>query len=156
MAGYYESRSEFDGFDNSDSVQKYDDRKEKRFQADIWIFLSIIFAGIFAANGYKHIRELWLVRNGICIEAEYFADQMRATYFDEDRNYYSFDVSGTRPVTEGNVVRLYYTDEIRSARPQTTNAFWIGCYIIFGSLSALCIWRVVSVYRKKKTNGGIL
>lgn len=156
MAGYYESRSEFDGFDNSDSVKKYDDRKEKHFQADIWIFLSIIFVGIFAVNCYKHIRELQLVKNGICIEAEYFAEQMRATYFDENRNYYSFDVSGTRPVAEGDRIRLYYMNEIRSARPQTENTFWIGCYIIFGALSAFCIWRVVSVYRKKKTNGGIL
>lgn len=50
--GYYESRSEFDGFDNADPVQAYDDRKEKRFQADIWILLSIFFRG--------HLSDKWL------------------------------------------------------------------------------------------------
>ena len=149
MAGYYESRSEFDGFDNSDSAKAYDDRKEKRFQADIWIFLSIVFVGIFITNGYKHIRELQLVQNGICIEAAFYGEQMRAAYVDENGKYYNFDVSGTRPVAEGDKIYLYYTDEIRKARPQTENTFWIGCYVFFGALSAFCIWRVVAVYRKK-------
>lgn len=148
--GYYESRSEFDGFDSTNSVRAYDDRKEKRFQADIWILLSIFFVGIFLMNCYKHVREQQLVRNGTCIEAQYFAQQRRASYVDEDGTYYHFDVSGFFQVEDGGGINLYYTDEISRARPQTVLAFWIACYVLFGALSVFCIGRVVSVYRKKK------
>ena len=147
--GYYESRSEFDGFDNTDPVQAYDDRKEKRFQADIWILLSIFFVGIFLINGYKHSRELLLVKNGTCIEAEYFEKQRRAFYSDGNGTYYNFDVSGFYQVKDDDGIDLYYTDEVMEARPQTAPAFWIACYVLFGALSVFCIGRVVSVYRKR-------
>lgn len=147
--GYYESRSEFDGFDNSNSVQAYDDKKEKRFQADIWILLSIFFVGIFLTNCYRHAHERQLLQNGTCIEAEYFEQQGRASYIDSDGKYYHFDVSGGFPVTNGDRIQLYYTDEVLEAQPQTAPAFWIACYVLFGALSAFCIWRVVCVYRKR-------
>lgn len=86
--GYYESRSEFDGFDNSNSVQAYDDKKEKRFQADIWILLSIFFVGIFLTNCYRHAHEQQLLQNGTCIEAEYFGQQGRASYIDSDGKWW--------------------------------------------------------------------
>lgn len=150
MADGYGPRSAVDGFDNSDPVQAHDDQK-KRFWADIWFLLSIFFVGIFLVNGYKHVRELWLVENGECIEADFYRQEMRASYQDEHGNkFYSFDVSGFFPVTDGGRICLYYTDEILEARPQNVLVFWIACYVLFGALSAFCIWRVYIVYGKKR------
>ena len=97
MAKYYKSSNEYDGFDGKDSAQPYDDKKEKRFQADIWILLAVIFFLILVKTCYEHMSELYLVNNGSCIEAEYHSSSMRATYFDENNAYYGFDISVLYP-----------------------------------------------------------
>lgn len=106
--------------------------------------------------GGKREAELWAITNraasstGTCIEAKYFEQERRASYVDEDGTYYNFDVGGFFQVEDGGGINLYYTDEISKARPQTMLVFWIACYVLFGALSIFCIWRIVSVYRKKK------
>lgn len=147
MSNYYNTRNEYDGFDGGN--KPYDDKKEKRFQADIWILLTSIFFLIFASSCYKHIDELHLVQKGACIEAEFHDSYYKATYYDENGKYYNFDISGYAPVVDGDIIRLYYKDDIAKARPANTGSSWLGIHLLFGALSALSMWRLIAVYHKK-------
>lgn len=149
MANYYESHNEFDGFDGTDSSKPYNDKKEKHFQADIWFLLAGLSFLIFASSCYLHIKERHLINDGICIEAEYHAPTMTATYFDENGKYHHFDISGFAPVVDGDTIRLYYMQDIAKASPENTSSSWIGIHLFFIVLFAFSMWRILAVYRKK-------
>lgn len=149
MANYYDSRNEYDGFDGKNSVQPYDDKKEKHFQADIWILLACLSFLIFTGSCYKHIKEVQLIHNGVCIEAEFHASTFTATYFDENGKYHGFDISGFIPVVDGDMIKLYYMEDIAEARPANTGTSWLGIHLIFIALFVLSVWRIAAVYRKK-------
>lgn len=149
MAKYYESRNEFDGFNEENSTHPYDDKKEKHFQADIWFLLAGLSFLIFISSCYLHFKERHLINNGICIEAEYHTPTMTATYFDENGKYHNYDISSFSPVMDGDIIRLYYMQDIAKAVPENTLISWIGIHLFFIVLFAFSMWRVLSVYCKK-------
>lgn len=151
MANYYDSRNEYDGFDGRNPVQPYDDKKEKRFQADIWILLAIFFFLMFVSSCYRHMEEYHLIQNSVCIEAKFHASDYTATYFDDNGKYYGFDVSGYSPVVDKDKICLYYMEDIAKARPANVLGFWIGTHLLFIALFAFSMWRIVAVYHRKHT-----
>ena len=148
---YFEVQNEFDGFDGRELNYRYDEKKEKAFQAGIWIFISVFTGFILFSLGYNHIKEILLMQNGNFIDANYSIDYQKATCFDENNELLTFDLQAFSPVYEGQTVRLYYTDYIAQAQPANTLISWIGYYAFFGVIFGFAVWRIVVIYRVPRT-----
>lgn len=138
---------EFDGFDHSDLRVPYDKKRERRFHAAIWMVLAVISLILLFNLITQHIKEIYLIQNGNCIEAAYNEKTMIAQCFDEEGKWHSYNLQGYYPVTEGANVRLYYMEDIAAAVPANTILSWLKYYGFFGLLFAVSVWRIHRVYR---------
>lgn len=139
-------RDEWDGFDTSNHV--YDDKKEKSFQARIWICLAVVMGVVLLVVTSNLITEIKVLSHGTAIIAEVQEDGRAAKYVDEDGKYYAYNLSSYYPKYDGDAVTLYYIDDIHEARPQNTLISWIGHYAFFGISLGVCVWRIMKIYKQ--------
>lgn len=146
---YMDKRNAYDGFDNSCSVHSYDEKKEKWYEASIWVCIAVISGMILLYTIVEHSCEIYRMYWGKCVEAYYDEDRRIAVYTDQEGKEYKLTLGSYEPVYEGNTVKLYYTESIINARPANTMISWLRYYAFFGTLFGLSIWRIVKTYKKK-------
>lgn len=128
--------------------------KEKWYQASVWVALAVFSLFVLCCTTFQFVREQVIMKTGHCIEADYFESSQAgsvyklATYEDEKGQVHYYTLNDFNPVIEDNMVRLYYTEYIENAVPQNTALTWAGDYLIFGSMLAFNIWRIIVNYRK--------
>ena len=76
----------WDGFDSQ--VAPYDDRREKKWHAGIWVLLAAIFGLVMLYTTTHLIKERRLVAHGTRVLARYNEESGIATFTDEQGNYY--------------------------------------------------------------------
>ena len=135
-----------DGFDGRQLV--YDEKKEKSYQVRIWWFLLGVAVLILLRGIMFHIDEIKMKNRWNVIEAEYREDTAQAVYREGNGAYHQYDISGFSAEYEGNVIRLYYEEQVGYAKPVHEAVFWIQTYLIFGVATAFSAWRLWVIYKK--------
>lgn len=141
----------WDGFDKAE--YHYDEKKEKRYQSSIWKYLFALASIMLILTSYKFIEELNFIINGSSFVASYDVDNDGAEivrYFDEDKNFYMFNVTGLNAVHEETTIKMYYLDDMNEAVPRTVWWLWFFYYAFFGIIFGISLWKIILIYRKKK------
>ncbi len=139
----------WDGFDRGEYI--YDERSEKKYHSTIWKVLSGVFILSLIVMVVSHVKELNLIFNGKSIEAEYYVEssgRVKASYYDEDRNFYGYDLTEVYAAHSEDSVTLYYMDDIRKAVPRAPWWYWAERYTFFIALLAFSCWRLWKIYHK--------
>lgn len=134
-----------DGFDGREIV--YDEKKERSYHARIWWALFVAAALILLRGVTFHIDEMKLVRNGNVITANYNETTAQASYVEENGAYHQYDLSGFTAIHDGNIINLYYEENVAYAEPIHTVGFWLQTYLFFGAATLLCGWRLWRIYK---------
>ena len=89
---------------------------------------------------------------GNYIDAEYYEyNQHRlARYCDQDGVIHNYELDSYTPVLNGEIVRLYYKDNIDKAVPANTWYYWTRYYIFFGVMLGISLWRLIRIYHPVK------
>ncbi|MBQ7556767.1 MAG: hypothetical protein IJT00_01770 [Lachnospiraceae bacterium] len=134
----------WDGFDAMD--HPYDEREERRFQSGIWIFLSVIFAGILVFITFNVARGLNLKLHGTRVVAEYDPESDYAFFYDENGLYHSLNMLYFKDFKTGEdkTVELYYLGSANDAMPMISPLRYFKDYLIFGALFGVCLWRALT------------
>jgi len=130
--------------------QQYETIKDQRsYDARIWWALWAIALLVLIFTVWHTVRQRDLIRNGNCIEADYYTynGQELARYIDPEGRIYSFNVSGLSTVHLENTVLLYYKDQISLAEPQINPKLFLACYIGFGLALVLISCKLVKIYK---------
>ena len=135
-----------DGFDGRELV--YDEKKEKSYQARIWWFLFGAAVLILLRGVTFHIDEVRMKNGWNVIEAEYREETAQAVYREENGAYHQYDISGFSAEYEGDIIKLYYEEQIGYAKPVHKIGFWIQTYLIFGIIAVFTAWRLWTIYKK--------
>ena len=135
-----------DGFDGRQLV--YDEKKEKRYQARIWWFLFGAAVLILLRGVAFHVDEINMKKNFNMLEATYNERTAQAVYIEENGAYHQYDISGFSAEYEGEIIRLYYEEQIGYAKPVHEIGFWIQTYLIFGAITIFTTWRLWIIYKK--------
>ena len=135
-----------DGFDGREIV--YDEKKEKSYQARIWWALFAAAVLILLRGVTFHIDERKMVYSGNKIVAEYNESTAQAVYREEDGAFHQYDISGFTAEHDGDTITLYYEDTVAYAEPIHTVGFWLKTYLIFGTASLFCGWRLWRIYKR--------
>lgn len=133
------------GFDNGEYI--VDEKKERFYHARIWIFVGTIAILIFLSLIYSSISETILHSTGTMIELDYKNGSAYGTL--EDGSHIGFDLSGQNVLTRDGKIRLYYTDNVYSAKPETDPMFYIKSFSVFGILSLICVLKIYRIYHPK-------
>ena len=135
-----------DGFDGRQLV--YDKKEEKSYQARIWWFLLGAAVLILLRGVTFHINEINMKNNYFMIEATYYEKTAQAVYVEENGSYHQYDISGFSAEYEGDMIRLYYKEQVGYAEPVHRISFWIQTYLILGMFAGFCAWRLLVIYKK--------
>lgn len=140
-------RDEWEGSGAGNSV--YDEKEDKKYQARIWVCIAAVMAVVIIYLTGNLISEVHMILNANYIVAEYDVEHSIATYTTEDGRHCSFDVSGFYPKHDGDKIKMYYTDDVNMAIPQNTLISWLKNYAFVGVIFALCVWRIVVIFKGK-------
>lgn len=135
----------FEGFDSSDDyhMSEAEQRKENWSQSKIWIILGVFMFLCLVMTIFMSGKEILLVLNGNCVEAEYTGDEKSVEIQDDQGNKYYINVNDTFISAKKGVLKLYYYgDNMRSAKPVTAAWYWLIMYCIWVPLVLLCVWRI--------------
>lgn len=135
-----------DGFDGRQLV--YDEKKEKKYQARIWVFILGVAVLILLRGISFHVEEIKMKTSYSVIEAIYHEGTAQAVYREENGIYHQYDISGFSAEYEEDTICLYYKDNVAYAQPVHEIGFWIKTYSIFGMISVFCILRLRKIYKK--------
>lgn len=130
---------------------QYETIKDQRsYDSRIWWALWAIALIVLIFSVWHNLRKYDLIKNGNCIEADYYTynGQELARYTDENNHYYTFNVSGLSTVHSEDKVLLYYKDRINLAEPETDFRLFLSCYIGFGLAFILISYKLVKIYKK--------
>lgn len=137
-----------EGYDSGACL--YNEKKEKRYQASVWIGI-MVFMGILLIRGIIwHVEEVYAVFNYQTVEAEYNEKMYYAYYKDENGREHQCSLSGHEPYIRDGKVTLYYKEDITKAFPVNTAWFWGKIYLFLGGVMAICIWRISKIYAGKR------
>ena len=118
--------------------------------AFIWKVIAFLSAAVVLYAFTDHMKELYIVRNGSSIEAVYDKNTMVAKCFDENGKWHIYDLSGYYPAAENGHVTLYYMKDIQKAQPRNSAISRIGFYLLFISIFAVSVWRILRIYGFRK------
>ncbi|MBQ9136985.1 MAG: hypothetical protein IJX66_12925 [Lachnospiraceae bacterium] len=136
-----------DGYDGKACV--YDEKKEKRYHATIWICIMVCMILALIRGVTWHIEEVYITLNYQSMEAEYNEKSGYAYYSDANGKQQQCSMDGYDVKIKDGKVTLYYNEDMSEVRPVNTFWFWGKAYLFLGGLIAICIWRISKVYTKK-------
>ena len=139
-------RNDWDGFDSGNQV--YDEKKDKNYQARIWICLAIVMGIVLFILVSNLVKEITVLNRGTEFVAEVVQEGRAAKYRDENGTSYYFDLTSFYPRHDGVHVSMYYLDDIYKARPQNTLVSWFGNFGFFGAAFGFCMWRIWKIYKR--------
>ncbi len=146
---YRESEDAWEGFDGREVV--YNEKEEKRYESTVWKYLLGLAIIVLIIVVLKHIGEIQLYSQGHCIEAVYVKYENGsevARYVDADNKLHIFDITGMNSVHDREMVKLYYEENMRDAKPLTRWTEWALYYTFFGLMLLISIWRLRKVYKR--------
>lgn len=125
------------------------EKDDRRYAAGIWWILWAVCFGIMAYTIFMQVSEYRLVHEGKSIVAKYSLDKgvERATYFDEENHYHTYDLTGVGAAHDEDTIVLYYRDDINLAQPRIGASTWIRSYAIFGVGLILLSIRLYFIYK---------
>lgn len=136
----------WDGFDGRDF--NYDEKKDKKWNSGIWKLIACLAALMLLYIFVNHMKDLLLVKQGICLDAEYDEEKGTAFYRDEKGQQYTYYLHSYDPESTDGRVKLYYRNNIRAARPRNSTISYIRNYSFFAVILAAAVWRIWKVYKK--------
>lgn len=136
-----------EGYDAKDCI--YDEKKEKRYQATIWIVIMVCMILVLLRGVIWHIEELYIAATYQKLEAEYNEKSDYAYYIDRDGKEKQCSMDGYDFEINDGKVTLYYNKDFSEIRPINTIWFWVKIYLFLGGIIAICIWRITKIYTKK-------
>lgn len=125
------------------------EKDARSYAATIWWILWAVCFVIMLYTVWMQISEYRLVHNGKSIVAEYslYKGVERATYYDEENHYHSYDLSGLGAAHGEDTIVLYYMDDINLAQPRIGFKTWLRTYAIFGVGLVLLSIRLLFIYK---------
>lgn len=136
----------WDGFDGRDSY--YDEKKDKKWNSTIWKLIACLSALMLLYIFVNQMRDVLLVKQGICLDAEYDEEKMVAIYKDENGQQYTYSLNSYSPESKDGRVKLYYRYNIRAARPRNSTISFVKNYCFFSIIFAIAVWRIWKIYKK--------
>lgn len=136
----------WDGFDGR--AQAYDEKEEKKWHSGIWKLIACLSALMIIYIFVNHMKDLLLVQQGICIEAEYDETKNLARYVDENGQVYVYsDLYNYDFKSEDGHLKLYYRYNIHAARPRNVLMSYVKYYVFFGILFGISAWKIWKIYK---------
>ena len=128
-------------------------KEDKKNQSALWKGLLLISSLLLLYTIYHHGKELITIFTGTAIECEYEEGNVpgqayAVARYQEGDKVYSFNLEGYAPAVKGNTVTMYYTEQISQAIPRSRASSWLRSYVLFGGISALCIWKIRKIYQE--------
>lgn len=145
-----EATNAWDGCGTGENI--YNEKEDKHYQSSIWKFLLGLGAFMLAFVIFNHAKELNVIWNGTSIEASYYTDSTgRATarYYDENDKLYTYQISASRAVHGKDTITMYYLDTPGNAIYESTWTSWSLYYLVFGTIFAISLWRIIVIYKKQ-------
>lgn len=135
----------WDGFDSQAHI--YDEKKDKKWNSGIWKLIACLSALMLIYIFYNQMKEILLIKQGICIDAEYDETKMLARYIDEDGQLYMYNLNAYDPEVKDGHVKLYYRYNIHAAKPKSDVLSIIKDYAFFAILFGVSAWRIWKIYK---------
>lgn len=135
----------WDGFDGQ--AHNYDEKKEKKWSSGIWKVIACLSALMLIYIFVNQVKELLLVKQGICLEAEYDEEKMWAKYIDENGQWYTYYLNAYDPESKDGHVKLYYRHNIYAARPKSATMSFVKNYLFFSIIFGISMWRIWKIYK---------